>query len=129
MEISYLGYGSQGDARSNKGIGSSAHLGAFLLSETMGPFFGIVLVVLSLPDCWAGDFLGEVREWSDLVVERGLLAGGLQAIGEDIERDCRLLGSGGLRSRNVVGNGGHCDGWLMEEKRVKYRREGLRSGV
>lgn len=129
MGVSYFGYGSQGDARSNKGISSSAHLGAFLLSETMGPFLRIVLVVLSLPDCWAGDFLGEFGERSDLVVERGLLAGGLQAIGEDIQRDRWLLGGGGLRSRNVVGNGGHCDGWLMREKRVKYRREGLRSGV
>jgi hypothetical protein len=44
----------------------------------------MIAVVLGLPYRRAGDLTGELVEGTDLLVERGVLAGSLQAIGEDV---------------------------------------------
>lgn len=87
MLCTHLGDTSEGNVRGDKLVGRLAQFFDLLLSEAMSPPLGVVLVVLSLPDRGTGDLLGEVLEGTQLVVQRGMLAGGLQAVGEDVEGD------------------------------------------
>lgn len=50
----------------------------------MRPLLRVTTVLLGLPDRPTRDLLGELLEGADMVVQRGMLAGGLEAIGEDI---------------------------------------------
>ena len=50
----------------------------------MCPLLGVLAVVLSLPYCRAGDLPGELAEGTDLLIERRVLTGSPQAIGEDV---------------------------------------------
>lgn len=55
----------------------------------MRPFLGVVAVLGCCPDGGACDFLGEVLEGLEVVVERGVLACCLEAVGEEGGR-CKL---------------------------------------
>ena len=64
-------------------VGSFAHLGKLIVGEAMGPSLWIVLVVVRVPYCRARDVVGKVLVRAQLVVQRGMLARGLDAIRED----------------------------------------------
>ena len=52
----------------------------------MSPFLGVIPVLLCLPDRTPCDLLRVLVEGQDVVIQRGMLAGGLQAIREDVPR-------------------------------------------
>ena len=59
--IDYLGDARQRRPRLDKPIGSRADLVDVAFVERVRPSFWAVLVIVGLPDCWTGDFLGKVR--------------------------------------------------------------------
>jgi hypothetical protein len=54
----------------------------------MRPFLGVVAVLGCRPDGRACDFLGKVLEGLDVLVQRGVLARCLEAVGEEGEGRC-----------------------------------------
>jgi hypothetical protein len=82
--VTHLGNAGQRGLGCEEGISSGVQLLHLLRSEGVCPLLGMVAVVLGLPYRRAGDLTGELVEGTDLLVERWVLAGSLQAIGEDV---------------------------------------------
>lgn len=96
----YLANPRQRDLVLKESVRGRAELGDLLVRKPMSPFLRMLPVVLGLPKSRARDLLGEFVEGVDMVGERGVLAGGFQAVGEDVHR------GGGL------GESGHCEGTI-----------------
>lgn len=82
----YLGDTSQRNLSLEKVISRRAELLNLLSVESMCPLLGLSTVLLSLPHSPPCNFLRELLEFPNVVIQRGVLAGGLQTIGEDIPR-------------------------------------------
>jgi hypothetical protein len=91
----YLGDPRQRDLVLEKVVGSGAQLLNLVPREPMRPLLRGIAILLGLPDGRTGDVLGELVKGTQFVVERGVLAGGFEAVGEDVD------GDGGLREGHV----------------------------
>lgn len=94
---SYLRDARQRRLGREKRIRSRAKLLDLLWREDVRPLLRILAVFLGLPDGWAFDLPREPVEGQDMVVQRGVLAGSLQAVGKDVDRrgTMELMGRGG----------------------------------
>lgn len=84
--VTYLGNPSQRDLVLEKVVRRNAQLFNLLGQKPMRPLLGVVAVFVRLPDRAPCDLLGELFKRLELLVQWRVLAGGLQAIGEDIPR-------------------------------------------
>lgn len=92
----YLGNSGQRNLVVQEVIAGDAQLLDLLRGKSMGPALGGVAVVIRMPDGGTLDLLGELLKGNEVVIEGGMLAGGLEPIGEDVEGDgAGLLCEGG----------------------------------
>lgn len=71
-------------------VGSFTHLCNLIIGEPMRPSLWIVDVVMGIPYGGPSDFMREMLERTELVVQRRMLAGGLDAIRKDGARELLL---------------------------------------
>jgi hypothetical protein len=113
-----LGNASQRSLVCKKLVGGSAQLSDLFVVEYMNPSFRVIGVVLGLPDSLSLDLLREVGVVSDQVIQRRVLATGLDAVGEDFSihrllgRACQRVGGLWLRLK---------EGWCHDEYTDRYR--------
>lgn len=104
-----LGDASQRGGRGDEVVGSLADFGNLVVAERVCPALWVVLVLLSMPYCRAGNLLGESRVWGKLVVDRIELAGSLDTVREDLGRRVVVCVGGELRwfKRGLDGGRSH----------------------
>lgn len=92
----HLGNAGQRGLGREEVVRCRAELLDLLRREDVCPFLRVLAIVLGLPDRRAGDLAREGVEGDDVVVEWRVLAGCLQAIGEDIHwgSASKAVGSG-----------------------------------
>ena len=133
-----LGDASQWNLVCKEFISCSAQFVDFLIVENMNPAFGVVGVIFSLPDGFSLDLLGKFGVRTDQVIERRVLAAGLDAIRKDLSvhrllgRACQRVGCcrlgvkyGGCHDENV---GNMREGYEIDSKRELSSRLRERKG-